>query len=120
MLIVRGKQLETLEQTRIEKLNKLREKGVDPYGASYNNATPLNEVIENYSEEEEGKKVKCAGRIMTMRPHGKASFLHIKDWTGKLQVYVKMNTVGEEKYEIFRMLDLGDTQRAQTLNKIEP
>jgi len=100
--------LETLEQTRIEKLNKLREKGVDPYGASYHNATPLNEVIENYSEEEEGKKVKCAGRIMTMRRQGKASFLHIKDWTGKLQVYVKMNTVGEEKYEIFRMLDLGD------------
>ncbi|MBT6561126.1 MAG: lysine--tRNA ligase, partial [Candidatus Scalindua sp.] len=80
--------METLEQTRIEKLNKLREKGVDPYGASYHNATPLNEVIENYSEEEEGKKVKCAGRIMTMRRQGKASFLHIKDWTGKLQVYV--------------------------------
>ena len=100
--------METLEQTRIEKLNKLREKGVDPYGAGYDNATPLNEVIENYSEEEEGKKVKCAGRIMTMRRQGKASFLHIKDWTGKLQVYVKMNTVGEEKYEIFRLLDLGD------------
>ena len=100
--------METLEQTRIEKLNKLREKGVDPYGASYHNATPLNEVIENYSEEEEGKKVKCAGRIMTMRRQGKASFLHIKDWSGKLQVYVKMNTVGEEKYEIFRLLDLGD------------
>ena len=45
---------------------------------------------------------------MTIRPHGKASFLHIKDWTGKLQVYVKLNTVGEEKYEIFRLLDLGD------------
>jgi len=108
VLVVRGTQLETLEQTRIEKLNKLREKGVDPYGAGYDNSTPLNEVIENYSEEEEGKKVKCAGRIMTMRRQGKASFLHIKDWTGKLQVYVKMNTVGEEKYEIFRLLDLGD------------
>ncbi|MCP4253793.1 MAG: lysine--tRNA ligase [Candidatus Scalindua sp.] len=108
MFVVRGTRLEALEQTRIEKLNKLKEKGVDPYGACYDNATPLNEVIENYSEEEEGKKVKCAGRIMTMRPHGKATFLHIKDWTGKLQVYVKMNTVGEEKYEIFRLLDLGD------------
>jgi lysyl-tRNA synthetase class 2 len=100
--------LEDLEQTRIEKLNKLREKGVDPYGACYKNATPLKEVVEGYSEEDEGKKVKCAGRIMTMRRQGKASFLHIKDWSGKLQVYVKMNTVGEEKYEIFRLLDLGD------------
>ncbi len=81
--------METLEKTRIEKLNKLRDKGVEPYGACYKNATPLNEVIESYSEEDEGKKVKCAGRIMTIRPHGKASFLHIKDWTGKLQVYVK-------------------------------
>jgi lysyl-tRNA synthetase class 2 len=82
MQIVRGTQLEDLEQTRIEKLNKLREKGVDPYGACYNNATPLNEVVEGYSEEDDGKKVKCAGRIMTMRPHGKATFLHIKDLTG--------------------------------------
>ena len=108
MQIVRGTQLEDLEQTRIEKLNKLREKGVDPYGACYNNATPLKEVVDGYSEEDEGKKVKCAGRIMTMRRQGKASFLHLKDWSGKLQVYVKMNTVGEEKYEIFRLLDLGD------------
>jgi len=108
MQIVRGTQLEDLEQTRIEKLNKLREKGVDPYGACYKNATPLKEVVDGYSEEDEGKKVKCAGRIMTMRRQGKASFLHIKDWSGKLQVYVKMNTVGEEKYEIFRLLDLGD------------
>ena len=100
--------MEDLEQTRIEKLNKLREKGVDPYGACYSNATPLKEVVDGYSEEDEGKKVKCAGRIMTMRRQGKASFLHIKDWSGKLQVYVKMNTVGEEKYEIFRLLDLGD------------
>ena len=100
--------MEDLEQTRIEKLNKLREKGVDPYGACYKNATPLKEVVDGYSEEDEGKKVKCAGRIMTMRRQGKASFLHLKDWSGKLQVYVKMNTVGEEKYEIFRLLDLGD------------
>jgi len=71
--------LETLEKTTIEKLSKLKDKGVEPYGASYNNATPLKEVLDNYSEEEDGKKVRCAGRIMTMRPHGKAAFFHIKD-----------------------------------------
>ena len=100
--------METLENTRIEKLNKLREKGIEPYGACYNHATPLKEVIDQYSEEEEGKKVRCTGRIMTMRPHGKASFFHLKDWTGKLQVYIKLNNVGEEKYDVFRLLDLGD------------
>ncbi|MEE9259741.1 MAG: lysine--tRNA ligase, partial [Candidatus Scalindua sediminis] len=96
------------EKNRIEKINKLKDKGVEPYGASYNQATPLNEVIDGYSEEEEGKKVRCTGRIVTMRPHGKATFLHIKDWTGKLQVYIKLDKVGEEKYDIFRLLDLGD------------
>ncbi len=101
--------METLENTRIEKLNKLKDKGVEPYGASYKPTTPLKEVLDNYSEEEEeGKKVRCAGRIMTLRPHGKAAFFHIKDWTGKLQVYIKLNNVGEEKYDIFRLLDLGD------------
>jgi len=100
--------LETLEKTRIEKLSKLKDKGVEPYGASYNNATPLKEVLDNYSEEEDEKKVRCAGRIMTMRPHGKAAFFHIKDWTGNLQVYIKLNNIGKEKYDIFRLLDLGD------------
>ncbi|MEE8190611.1 MAG: lysine--tRNA ligase [Candidatus Scalindua sediminis] len=100
--------MDTFEKNRIEKINKLKDKGVEPYGASYNQATPLNEVIDGYSEEEEGKKVRCTGRIVTMRPHGKATFLHIKDWTGKLQVYIKLDKVGEEKYDIFRLLDLGD------------
>ena len=100
--------MDTFEKNRIEKINKLKDKGVEPYGASYNQATPLNEVIDGYSEEEEGKKVRCTGRIVTMRPHGKAAFLHIKDWTGKLQVYIKLDKVGEEKYDIFRLLDLGD------------
>ncbi len=100
--------MDTFEKNRIEKINKLKDKGVEPYGASYNQATPLNEVIDGYSEEEEGKKVRCTGRIITMRPHGKAAFLHIKDWTGKLQVYIKLDKVGEEKYDIFRLLDLGD------------
>ncbi len=100
--------MDTFEKNRIEKINKLKDKGVEPYGASYNQATPLNEVIDGYSGEEEGKKVRCTGRIVTMRPHGKAAFLHIKDWTGKLQVYIKLDKVGEEKYDIFRLLDLGD------------
>ncbi|ODS31970.1 MAG: lysyl-tRNA synthase [Candidatus Scalindua rubra] len=100
--------METFEKNRIEKTNKLKDKGVEPYGASYNRATPLKEVIDSYSAVEEGKNVRCTGRIMTMRPHGKAAFLHIKDWTGKLQVYVKLDKVGEEKYDTFRLLDLGD------------
>jgi lysyl-tRNA synthetase, class II len=100
--------VEVFEENRIEKANKLKDKGVDPYGASYNHATPLRKAIDSYSEDVEGKKVRCTGRILTIRPHGKAAFLHIKDWTGKLQVYVKLDRVGKEKYDIFKLLDLGD------------
>ncbi|MHC4183642.1 MAG: amino acid--tRNA ligase-related protein, partial [Planctomycetota bacterium] len=100
--------METFEEIRIEKTNKLKDKGIEPYGASYNHATPLKEVIDSYSKDEEGKEVRCTGRIVTMRPHGKAAFLHIKDWTGKLQVYIKLDKVGKEKFEIFQLLDLGD------------
>lgn len=100
--------METFEKNRVEKANKLKDKGVEPYGASYNDAMPLKEVIDSYSEDGEGKEVRCTGRIITMRPHGKAAFLHIKDWTGKLQVYVKLDRVGKEKFEIFQLLDLGD------------
>lgn len=100
--------MDTFEEIRIEKANKLKAKGIEPYGASYNHATPLKEVIGSYSKDEEGKEVRCTGRILTMRPHGKAAFLHIKDWTGKLQVYIKLDKVGKEKFEIFQLLDLGD------------
>jgi lysyl-tRNA synthetase class 2 len=100
--------VDTFEKIRIEKTNKLKDKGIEPYGASYNHATPLKEVIDSYSKDEEGREVRCTGRILTMRPHGKAAFLHIKDWTGKLQVYIKLDKVGKEKFEIFQLLDLGD------------
>ncbi len=100
--------MDTFEKTRIEKVSKLKEKGVDPYGTSYNHAVTLKSALDSYSEENEGKTVRCAGRIMTMRPHGKAAFLHLKDWTGKIQVYIKLDKVGKEKFDIFRLLDLGD------------
>ena len=100
--------MEKFEENRIEKANKLKEKGANPYGESYNHTVTLKSALDSYSEENEGKNVRCAGRIMTMRPHGKAAFLHLKDWTGKIQIYIKRDKVGEEKFEIFHLLDLGD------------
>ncbi|MDR4498456.1 MAG: lysine--tRNA ligase [Candidatus Scalindua sp.] len=95
-------------ENRIEKANKLKEKGVNPYGESFNHTVALKKVIDDYSENREDEKIRCAGRIATMRAHGKTAFFHIKDWSGKLQVYVKLDKIGEEKFEIFRLLDLGD------------
>lgn len=96
------------EQDRIENLRKLRENGVDPYGSRYEDTQSLNSVVRGYSEDNEGATVRAAGRIMTMRPHGKAAFLDIRDWTGKIQVYIKKDSVGDEKFDVFRLLDLGD------------
>ncbi len=100
--------MEAFVENRIEKANKLKEKGLNPYGERFNHTVALKGVIDNFSDDKESEKVRCAGRITTMRPHGKAAFFHIKDWSGKLQVYVKLDRIGKEKFEVFQLLDLGD------------
>ncbi len=99
--------MEKFEQDRLEKLEKLRAMGIDPYGKRYNGQKSLASIVEDYHDEE-GKRVRAAGRISSLRPHGKASFLNIKDWTGKVQLYIKQDQVGESKFEAFGLLDLGD------------
>lgn len=99
--------MEKFEQDRIEKLEKLKAMGINPYGVRYNGQKGLRSIVENYRNEE-GKRVRATGRISSLRPHGKAAFLDIKDWTGKVQLYVKQDKVGESKFEVFKLLDLGD------------
>ncbi|MFN3467919.1 MAG: OB-fold nucleic acid binding domain-containing protein, partial [Candidatus Brocadiales bacterium] len=99
--------MEKFEQDRLEKLERLRAMGIDPYGKRYNGQKSLLSIAENYNSEE-GKRVRAAGRISSLRPHGKASFLDIRDWTGRIQLYIKQDKVGESKFEVFKLLDLGD------------
>ncbi len=106
--------MEKFEQDRQEKLKKLKEKGIDPYGKSCNSLKSLRSVAEDYSSDcDEENSVKVAGRISSLRPHGKAAFLDIRDWTGKIQLYVKLNNVGEDRFETFKLLDLGDIISAE-------
>ncbi|MEE9514888.1 MAG: amino acid--tRNA ligase-related protein, partial [Candidatus Brocadiales bacterium] len=101
--------MEKFEQDRLEKLRKLREKGIDPYGKSCNGLKSLESVVEGYNNTGEGEaNARAAGRISSLRPHGKAAFADIRDWTGKIQLYVKQNNVGEDLFETFKLLDLGD------------
>lgn len=101
--------MEKFEQDRLEKLKKLREKGIDPYGKSCNGLKSLRSIVESYNEKgEESDNVRVAGRISSLRPHGKAAFADIRDWTGKIQLYIKLNNVGEDQFETFKLLDLGD------------
>ena len=96
------------ETERRSTLEALREKGIDPFGKRFSGAQPIGDLIERFDSRPEGDKVRAAGRVMALRSHGKSCFMDIKDWTGRIQVYLKMNQVGAEKYELVKLLDLGD------------
>ena len=97
-----------LVQVRKEKLKALIEAGKNPYEITEFNRTHVTtEIFENY-EELEGKEVAIAGRIMGKRIMGKASFAHVQDPYGKIQLYVSVNDLGEESYKAFKEDDIGD------------
>lgn len=98
------------EQAKIrrDKLNELKESGQDPFNISKFDKTHSSEQIISGFEQLEGKEVSVAGRIISKRVMGKASFCHILDAEGKLQLYVKRDEVGQEEYQQFKNMDLGD------------
>ena len=97
-----------LVQVRKDKLKALIEAGKNPYEITkYDRTHTTNEIFENY-EELEGKDVKIAGRIMGKRVMGKASFAHVQDSYGNIQLYVSVNDLGEESYKAFKDDDIGD------------
>mgnify|MGYP004550884103 FL=1 len=101
---------EVSEQNRIrlEKLQALVAEGKNPYEiTTYNVTAHSREIIDGYAEGEE-KTVSIAGRMMSRRVMGKASFAHLLDRDGKIQVYVRRDDVGEEAYKAFKSFDLGD------------
>ena len=102
------------ELIRREKAAKLRELGIDPFGSRYD-ATHKSSDVKNIAAdktnevlEEEKNIVKIAGRIMFIRKMGKASFFSIKDIDGLQQVYISINDIGEDAYNLFKMADVGD------------
>ncbi|MGB8952059.1 MAG: lysine--tRNA ligase [Candidatus Aminicenantales bacterium] len=102
------------ELAREEKFQKLIQEGVDPFPHKINRTHSVTEIIahfQNVSRESlEGKKVKVTvpGRIIAVRQMGRATFFHISDSRSKLQIYIREDGVGEEKYRLFSLLDIGD------------
>lgn len=93
---------------RREKLKKLVEEGKDPHKIeNFKDAIYAKTIKDNYSEYEE-KSVRVSGRIMTKRGHGKVSFMDLQDSTGRIQLFNRMNDIGEEEYEAVKTLDIGD------------
>ncbi|WP_316572821.1 lysine--tRNA ligase [Neobacillus sp. YIM B06451] len=99
---------------RREKMNELRQKGIDPFGKKFERNANAKSLIEQYGEMEkeelEAKEVSVslAGRVMTKRGKGKAGFAHIKDLKGQIQIYVRKDEVGDDQYDLFNSTDLGD------------
>lgn len=101
------------EQRRREKLAMYKEQEVDPYGHRFavdSNAEGLKQEYSSLEPEEvkEDKVVSIAGRIVLLRKMGKASFFTLQDKTGKIQIYIRQDVVGEENYKLFKLADLGD------------
>lgn len=107
-------ELNELLLVRRRKLDELRQLGVDPFGKKYERTHTAQEILDQHNHktkeelEAEGWVVSLAGRIMQKRTQGKASFAHIQDLTGRLQIYVREDQIGSDPYNVFDILDIGD------------
>lgn len=100
--------LNEILKIRRDKLTQLRELGKDPFKiAKYDPTHYSEDIVENF-DQVDGSLVKIAGRIMTKRVMGRASFAHILDAKGQIQIFVQVNEMGKDAYEEFKNLDIGD------------
>ena len=108
------RQFSEQELIRREKAKNLEAMGIDPFGHRFDVTSDSKEIKEKYADfssedfEEKNISVVIAGRIMTKRGKGKAGFINIQDKYGQIQVYVKIDNIGEDSYEIFKKSDIGD------------
>lgn len=92
---------------RVEKLKKITDSGVNPYPYSYIVSHKSKDILKD-EKQFEGKTITIAGRIMSLRKMGKASFCHVQDEAGRIQIYVRRDDIGIEAYQNFKLLDIGD------------
>ncbi len=108
------KKLNDQQQVRLDKMNALKDMGIDPFGHAFSRShrsSDLKKEFDGFSAEEleaQKNKVTIAGRIMTKRRMGKLGFMHLLDRDGQIQVVVNKRVVGDDVYEIFKQSDLGD------------
>jgi lysyl-tRNA synthetase class 2 len=98
---------------RLKKLEDLSRDGIDPYPSTFPVTHQVGDLITRYATADDAalavaEPVTGAGRVLSLRTHGKASFAHIKDRTGRIQIYVRQDSVGETAYHLFRRIDIGD------------
>jgi lysyl-tRNA synthetase class 2 len=97
--------LDSLIEQRKAKLAALRAKGIDPFRNKFTPGETCQQAHENYAE---GREVAVAGRITAQRHMGKSMFIDVRDQSGRIQAYAQKNVLGDEQFDLFRQLDLGD------------
>jgi len=95
---------------RIEKLEALRAAGIEPYPTTANRTLTAAEALQRFEELQAApeRQITLAGRLMLVREHGKSTFAHIEDATGRIQLYFKKDVLGDEAFAQLKLLDLGD------------
>ena len=103
----KNKSINQIIDFRKEKLNKLKELGINPYPHKFSPSHKSVEILDGFNNLE--NKIVCiAGRIMALRKMGKASFIHVMDDKGRIQIFIKKDNVGENIYDAFKLMDIGD------------
>lgn len=105
-------ELNEMMQIRHNKLQQLRAENIDPYGDKFIRTDMAQKIVDNF-DEYDAKHVIVAGRIIAKRGHGKASFANLQDLSGTIQVYGRLNDLGEDKYIFLQKLDIGDIVGAE-------
>ena len=94
-----------IRSARLTKLKSLRDKGLSAYGGRFARSASVMETLSNFAD---GKSVVLAGRMIANRKHGKVLFVDLQDFTGKIQLYIKLDIVGQEGFDTAENLDIGD------------
>ena len=101
-----------MDQHRLEKCNKLRKMGLNPYVNSHIISSPISDILERFSKEDyvlpENEEFSAAGRILAKREFGKTAFLTIRDRSGIIQVYIKKALLSENDFEVYTLSEVGD------------
>ncbi len=98
-------EVDEIRRVRLDKLKKLKDHGIAPYGMRFDRTSSISDVLQSFGEE---KEVTIAGRLMASRSHGKVIFADLEDQSGKIQLFIKVQQVTANGFEIVKALDIGD------------
>jgi lysyl-tRNA synthetase class 2 len=107
VILAKLEDISRLERQRQEKLSRLRQLGIDPYGGKYSNVEFAENVKRNFRDNDDTQQARCAGRIVLLRDIGKLIFLTLRDSSGTIQVGLSKNLLAQQ-WEVAKLLDLGD------------